>query len=135
MTHPAIIEPLLFRGGDRMSLEEFLERWDRMPGLKFAELIEGVVYLASPVSLSHGRSDNSIQTLIGLYTFRTPGTAACANSAWLMTSSSAPQPDCAIEILPAFGGRTSVRKGLAAGAPEFVAEICHSSRSYDLGPN
>ena len=27
-----------------------------------------------------------------------------------------------------------MRKSLAVGAPEFVAEICHSSRSYDLGP-
>ncbi len=40
--------------GDRMSLEEFLQRWEGIPELKHAELINGVVYLASPVSVRHG---------------------------------------------------------------------------------
>jgi len=38
-------------------LKEFLERWDQLPELKFAELIDGVVYLPSAVSLPHGDFD------------------------------------------------------------------------------
>src|SRR4051812_23455027 len=121
MTHPAIIEPLLFRGGDRMSLDEFLERWDRMPGLKFAELIEGVVYLSSPVSVMHADWDLLFGGLCLQYSLHTAGTKASGNATWLMTPASAPQPDCSVRILPAFGGRNSVRKGLATGSPEFVA--------------
>ena len=134
MTHLAWIEPLLIRPGDRMPLEEFLERWDQMPELKFAELIDGVVYMPSPASRTHRNLDGLIQTVCGSYNARTLGTESGPNGTWLMTPSSAPQPDCSINILPEYGGRSTTRKGLLAGVPEFVAEICHSSRAYDLGP-
>jgi hypothetical protein len=134
MTHLAWIHPQLIRPGDRMSPSEFLERWEQMPGLKFAELIDGVVYMPSPISLVHANWDGLIQSVCGMYRLRTPGTQMLTNSTWLMTATGAPQPDCSIRILPEFGGRSSERDGLASGAPEFVAEICHSSRAYDLGP-
>ena len=34
--------------GDRLSRAEFERRFDAMPGLKKAELIEGIVYIPSP---------------------------------------------------------------------------------------
>jgi hypothetical protein len=40
------IPPL--RNGDRLSRAEFERRYDAMPHLKKAELIEGVVYIPSP---------------------------------------------------------------------------------------
>lgn len=134
MTHPAWIYPSLIRPGDRMSLDEFIERWNQMPELKFAELIDGTVYMPSPVSLVHSAWDSLIQGLGGMYRLRTPGTQSLTNSTWLMNASSAPQPDLSIRIPPEFGGRSSLKGSLAAGVPEFVAEICHSSRAYDLGP-
>ena len=134
MTHPSWIYPQLISPGDHMPLEEFLDRWNQMPDLKRAELIEGTVYMPSPVSLRHMQWDNCIQALCGIYRLRTRGTQAGTNGTWLMNNSSAPQPDCSISILPEFGGRSTVKGGLALGAPEFVAEICHSSRAYDLGP-
>jgi uncharacterized protein YktB (UPF0637 family) len=45
---PAAAEPLL-EAGDRLSRDEFERRYERMPHLKKAELIEGIVYLPSPV--------------------------------------------------------------------------------------
>jgi hypothetical protein len=47
MTKPAV-PPL--RAGDRLTSAEFERRYDAMPDLKKAELVEGVVYLPSPVS-------------------------------------------------------------------------------------
>src|SRR5437773_1096358 len=41
-------EPLLEQG-DRLSREEFERRYERMPQLKKAELIEGTVFMASPL--------------------------------------------------------------------------------------
>lgn len=117
-----------------MSLDEFLDRWNRMPELKFAELIDGTVYMPSPVYNAHMRRDNRIQLLCGYYAACTPGTDAGTNGTWLMPSGAAPQPDCSLYIMPEFGGRSSVKNGLTVGVPEFVSEICHSSRSYDLGP-
>lgn len=46
----------LLEAGDRLSREEFERRYARMPELKKAELIEGIVYLpSSPVSGSTPR--------------------------------------------------------------------------------
>jgi Uma2 family endonuclease len=104
-----------------------------MPELKFAELIEGVVHLSSPVSLAHGDWDSLFGGLCVQYCLHTPGVKASANATWLMGHSSAPQPDCSVRILPSFGGRSGLRNNLATGAPELAAEVCHSSNSYDLG--
>lgn len=35
--------------GMKLELYEFLARWAALPGLKYAELIEAVVYLPSPI--------------------------------------------------------------------------------------
>jgi len=49
-------EPVLpLENGDRLTRAEFERRYDAMPGVKKAELIEGVVYMPSPAGLRrHG---------------------------------------------------------------------------------
>jgi uncharacterized protein YktB (UPF0637 family) len=42
------LDPLL-EAGDRLSRDEFERRYERLPCLKKAELIEGIVYMPSPV--------------------------------------------------------------------------------------
>jgi hypothetical protein len=46
-TTPHYIPPL--ENGDRLSRAEFERRYNAMPHLKKAELIEGIVYMPSPV--------------------------------------------------------------------------------------
>jgi Uma2 family endonuclease len=55
-----------------------------------------------------------------------------SNATWLMGKDDAPQPDNALRILPEYGGQSQTKGRYAAGAPEFLAEICVSSTSYDL---
>lgn len=133
MTHLIHVDPLLFEPGDRLSLDDFLARWERMPGVKFAELIDGVVYMPSPLSYEHGRRDLQIQLLLGTYAMAAGVCEAVSNATWLM-SDSAPQPDVALRLLPEFGGKSTVTGKLARGAPELVVEVSLSSRSFDLGP-
>ena len=38
-----LLDPPLLSPGDQMHREELIERWNRMPELKFAKLIDGVV--------------------------------------------------------------------------------------------
>ena len=64
MTHLVHVNPLLFEPGERLSVDEFLDLWERMPNLKFAELIDGVVYMPSPLSFEHGRRDGQLQGLL-----------------------------------------------------------------------
>jgi hypothetical protein len=134
MTHLAFIHPLLFHAGDRLSRDEFLELWEQMPDLKFAELIDGVVYLPSPLSFAHGQWDVILHGWAFNYASRLGFIDVVANATWLMEES-APQPDMALRIRPEYGGQSwTTEKDLAAGTPELAAEVCHSSRSYDLGP-
>jgi Uma2 family endonuclease len=133
VTHLTQVDPLLFEPGDRLDLGDFLARWERMPSVKFAELIDGVVYMPSPSSYEHGRRDLLMQLLLGTYASATAVCEAVSNATWLMAGS-APQPDVALRLLPQFGGKSTVSGKLAQGAPELVAEVCLSSRSFDLGP-
>src|SRR5437016_799832 len=124
------IQPL--RAGQRLSREEFMRRWEAMPELKFAELINGVVYMPSPQTSDHGRTEIRVHTWLGTYVAFTPGCDCGSQSTWLMQQS-APQPDSYLWVLPEYGGQSSIQGKYHSGAPEFAAEICYSSAAYDLG--
>lgn len=122
--------------GDRLTRVEFERRYDAMPQLKKAELIEGVVYVPSPVSFKqHGEQHAAFVTWLGVYTASTPGVNVADNSTLRLDLDNEPQPDAALFIAGQRGGQAQVDEdGYIAGAPELVAEVAASSESYDLGP-
>jgi Uma2 family endonuclease len=120
------------RAGQRLTVKEFLRRWEAMPELKFAELIDGVVYMPSPQTSDHGRAEFRIDTWLGVYVAATPGCDGGSQSTWLMLES-APQPDCYLWVRPEFGGQSTTQGKYHIGAPELATEICLSSEAYDLG--
>ncbi len=126
-----VSQPLF--AGQRLKRDEFLRRWEAMPELKRAELIGGLVYMPSPVTIDHGSHDTLVIGWLLHYAARTPGCNAGSNRTWLMLED-APQPDADLRILPEYGGQSWVENSLGAGAPELSAEISLSSASYDLGP-
>ena len=123
--------PPLFPG-QRLTVAEFMRRWEALPELKFAELIDGVVYMPSPLSSEHGLIDGYVGTWLGVYAAYTPGCKAGEQGTWLM-SRSAPQPDHYLWVAPEYGGQSGVRGKYHSGAPELAAEVCLSSTAYDLG--
>ncbi len=129
-TAERIIPPL--RAGQRLTVKEFLRRWEAMPEVKFAELIDGVVYMPSPLTSDHGRTDIRIATWLGTYIAFTPGCDAGIQATWLMLQS-APQPDSYLWVLAEYGGQSRIEGNYHIGAPELAAEICLSSEAYDLG--
>lgn len=133
MSHPALVYPTLFDNGDRLSREEFLELWERMPAVKFAELIDGTVHMPSPLSEEHARNDSKIHLVLTTYSAFTGVCEVLSNATWLMLDS-APQPDASMRLFPQYGGASGSTGLLASGRPELVAEVSRSSRSYDLGP-
>ena len=71
-TDNIVIPPL--ESGDRLSRDEFERRYDAMPQLKKAELIEGVIYVGSPVrSKSHGQPHAAIIGWLFTYQVATSG--------------------------------------------------------------
>jgi hypothetical protein len=119
--------------GERLTVEEFLRRWEELPELKRAELIDGAVYVPAPVSLAHGRLNSQTAWWLGHYQQATLGCQAGTNTTWLMAGS-VPQPDVYLRIAPEYGGQSSTERSLGAGAPELAVEICVTSTNPDLGP-
>jgi Uma2 family endonuclease len=117
--------------GDNLTRKEFLRIWEMNPGIKKAELIGGVVYMPSPVSLEHGVKDGYSGIWLGSYQIATPGTEAGHNTTSYLLEDS-PQPDNFLRILPEFGGATWIEDNYLAGSPELLTEICFSSAAYDL---
>ena len=120
--------------GDRLTRTEFERRYDSMPHLKKAELIEGVVYVPSPVRhRQHGSPHAQLISLLGQYTANTPGVEVGDNSSVRLDLDNEPQPDALLFIDPACGGQVRISDdGIIEGAPELVAEVASSSVSYDL---
>ena len=120
--------------GDRLARSEFERRYSAMPDLKKAELIEGVVYMGSPVSLvRHGRPDRVLALWLGFYEEVTPGVIAAGNCTVRLDLDNEPQPDQLLAIPAAAGGATRITAdGYLEGPPELIIEVAASSVSYDL---
>ena len=131
MAAPVLPPPL--RAGDRLTRDEFLRRWEAMPDLKWAELIDGIVYMASPVSTAHGDFQFALGGWLWCYVAVTPGCAAGSDSTWLMGENSVPQPDLAMRIRPEHGGQSRGEHGYSAGAPELIVEVSHTTGARDTG--
>jgi Uma2 family endonuclease len=126
------IPPL--ESGDRLTRHEFERRYQAMPQIKKAELIEGVVYVASPVRATrHGRPHAKIMTWLGTYWAATPGVDLQDNTTVRLDADNEPQPDALLRIEPEVGGNSRISEDdYIEGAPELIAEIAASSASYDL---
>ena len=128
---PVLPPPLL--EGDSLTSEEFIRRWELIPDLKHAELIDGIVYMPSPVSLGHSDIQSTLNGWLNVYAMATPGCQPGLEGTWLMGPRNVPQPDATLRILPAYGGQSGVTGLYASGAPELVVEVAVSSRSRDFG--
>jgi Uma2 family endonuclease len=126
------IPPL--ENGDRLSGADFLRRYEAMPHLRKAELIEGVVYVSSPVRHRyHGRQQTHLLNWLGHYEAGTPGVEVSDNSTVFLDQTNTPQPDCLMFIQPEHRGQVTIdENGYINGAPDLVAEVAASSVSYDL---
>lgn len=127
-------DPPPLENGDRLSSREFLRRYEAMPELRKAELIQGIVYMPSPVSANHSEPDGIIQTWLGVYAAHTPGVKCYPNTTVVLGPRNTPQPDACLCLKPGHGGQTRLNgKSYLVGAPELVAEIAATSASLDLG--
>ncbi|WP_319421225.1 Uma2 family endonuclease [Pleurocapsa sp. FMAR1] len=128
VTHQSKILPL--ENGDRLSRLEFERRYRAMPELKKAELIEGRVYMASPVRIIHGQPHAYIMGWLAVYHAATPGTQFADNTTVRLDADNEPQPDALLRIE---AGQSQIDvDDYIQGAPELIVEIAASTASYDL---
>lgn len=124
-----VVPPL--ENGDHLSRAEFERRYKAMPQVKKAELIEGVVYMASPLRLkSHGEPHGDITGWLWTYKTMTPGVTLGIEPTVRMDLENEPQPD-AVLLVP--GRQATIgADDYIEGAPELIVEIAASSAAIDL---
>jgi Uma2 family endonuclease len=129
--HKPVVPPL--EAGERLTRHEFERRYEAMPHLKKAELIEGVVYMPSPVRASHSQAHGEIIGWLATYCAATPGIRFGDNATVRLDARNEVQPDVFLCVKAKAGGRSRVSADdYIEGAPELIVEVALSGRSYDL---
>lgn len=124
---------LPLENGDHLTRDEFERRYHAMPHQKKAELIEGVVYLPSPLRFEpHAEPHGNLMTWLGFYKAMTPGVRMGDNPTVRLDLDNEPQPDAVLLIDTLAGGQCQLSEdGYLEGAPELVAEVAASTAAYD----
>ena len=118
--------------GDHLDRIEFERRYEAMPHVNKAELIEGVVYMPSPVAFeSHGEEHAHLMGWLVTYRAYTAGVRVGDNSTVRLDLDNEPQPDALLLRDPTRGGRTRIVGRYIEGGPELAAEVAASSVSID----
>jgi Uma2 family endonuclease len=118
--------------GDHLTRAEFERRYSALPALKKAELVEGVVYVGSPVRVLHAQPHSALVGWLLVFGAATPGTMVLDNPTVRLDLDNEYQPDAVLRIDAARGGRSSVSDdGYLEGPPELVVEVAASSASID----
>lgn len=130
---PPRLIPLL-ENGDHLTRQEFVRRWEAMPELKRAELIEGVVYMGAALRhRQHGQPHGLMLGWLSGYHCETPGLEFGVSASVELDDANEPQPDCYLFLPTALGSGASVNAaGYLEGPPDLVAEIAASTASIDL---
>lgn len=129
---PPAVYPL--ENGDRLTRAEFERRYAAMPEVKKAELIEGKVYVASPVRAEHhGTPHAHVGWWLTHYSVFTSGTTPADNSTVRLDVDNEPQPDALLYVKAERGGQVHTGEDrYLEGAPELAVEVAASTASYDL---
>ncbi len=114
LSRPTVFQPdvgLELHTGDRMNREEFHRAYELTPDGFKAELIGGIVYVASRVTRKHGTLHISLGSILFFYKVATPGVEAGDNVTVQLGYDAEPQPDLFLRILPEYGGKSRHSEG------------------------
>src|SRR5262245_35923620 len=126
-------DPPPLENGDRLTQAEFHRRYQACPESVKAELIGGIVYMASPLRRPHATHHPELSGVLWLYKGATPGIEVLDNATTILGEESEPQPDLALRILPEWGGQSRTDEDdYIVGPPELVAEVAHSGVAIDM---
>lgn len=132
MATEASTKPVL-ESGDRLTRAEFHRRYCARPDIKKAELVQGVVYVASPASNAHGEPFGLLILWLRLYVAKTAGVRMSVEGTVYLDVDTEVQPDAFLyRDPPPPGGARLTKDNYIEGAPQLVAEVAASSASYDL---
>lgn len=132
LTRDAVDLPPL-ENGDHLTRAEFERRYKAMPHLKKAELVEGVVYMPSPVRNLHSQAHGQVIGWLASYCAATAGIQLNDNATVRLDIDNEVQPDGLLRLDEIRGGNCRVTSDdYLVGPPELIVEIAGSSAAYDL---
>jgi Uma2 family endonuclease len=132
MVAPSRLKSAPFAAGDRMTRAEFHRLYEAAPHIKKAELIEGVVYMPSPVRFdTHGQPQSLVVRWLGAYCDHNTGIEIGIDSTVELDNDNEPQPDVQLRRIEGGSSRVS-SQGYVQGPPELVVEVAASSQAYDM---
>src|ERR1700733_12467484 len=120
--HPGSVSLPPLVAGQRLDQAAFHERYEAMPPGTRAELIDGVVFMPSPLGPDHGRAHFPAVVWLSYYEESTPGLEGLDNTSTVLGPRSEPQPDVQLRILAECGGRTATTRRFVRGVPELIGE-------------
>jgi Uma2 family endonuclease len=124
--------PVILEAGDHLTRDEFHRRYLASPRIKKAELIDGVVYVPSPLRGDyHGEPHGYVMHWLGHYRLQVSGLRCMDNTTLLLDGVVEVQPD-AMLWRPEPGGPSLNQDGFVVGAPQLIVEVAATSASYDL---
>jgi Uma2 family endonuclease len=124
--------PVSLESGDHLTRDEFHRRYLERPDIKKAELVEGVVYVASPVRFTHhGQPHGIVVGWLLTYAASVPGLLLGDNTTVYLDGINEVQPDVFLWHVE-WGEAHLTEDGYIEGAPLLVVEIAARSVSYDL---
>jgi Uma2 family endonuclease len=119
--------------GDRLTRAEFHRRYCARPDIKKANLVEEVVYVASPSRfVQHAEPQGIVVMWLHVYAASSPGLEAGIDATILLSETSEVQPDGLLFRVDPPGNAQIDDEGYIVGAPELIVEVAASSASYDL---
>lgn len=128
----ASTKPVTLESGDRLTRAEFHRRYCAREEIKHAELVEGVVYVGSPVRADlHAEPHGWVVAWLGGYLAKHPGPRLLDNATVILDDDNEVQPDAALWREEP-GGPRLTEDHYIAGPPQLVVEVAASSASYDL---
>src|SRR5438093_13659549 len=108
-TAPAALPVPRLQNGDHLTRAEFERRYDADPHLTKAELIDGVVYMPSPVRHDqHSKPHFDTIAWLSRFVVATPGVEGGNNGSLKLDLTTMPQPDTFLIIRPERGGQVRV---------------------------
>jgi len=119
--------------GDRLTSYEFERRYGAS-GIKKAELIEGVVYVAAALRFgSHAEPHGNLVGWLWTYKTATPNVRLGIEPTVRLDEDNQPQPDGVLLLPASAGGQARLSEDdYVEGSPELVAEVAASRVAIDL---
>ncbi len=124
-------KPILLESGDNLDRTEFHRRYEARPDIKKAELIDGVVYVPSPVRVLHAELHGTVIFWLHAYKMGHPDVRVGDNATVLLDATTEVQPDACLWKEEA-GGPHVTADNYIEGPPQLVVEVAASSAAIDL---